>query len=175
MGGPFASVALDLHGRGQIHPVETTLGFTGEADGGDEDRQQEWVQTHKTALWWVAAGSAVAFAVTLAVVPWLVVRIPSDYFAHGKRHRTPWADHHPVVRVALLAGKNLVGCVFIVAGILMLVLPGQGMLTILVGMVLLDFPSKFAIERWVVSRRPVLRSVNWLRQRAKREPLVLDR
>jgi hypothetical protein len=121
----------------------------------------------------MAAASVLAFLATLAAVPFLVARIPSEYFARAKRYPMPWAGQHPVVRGILLAGKNLLGYAFIAAGIAMLVLPGQGLLTILVGIMLLDFPSKYQLERWVVARRPVLRSVNWLRRRAKQPPLVL--
>jgi len=61
-----------------------------------------------------------------------------------------------------------------VAGIIMLVLPGQGIFTILIGIMLLNFPGKYRLERWIVARRPVLRSINWLRRRAGRAPLVPD-
>jgi len=133
----------------------------------------EWIQTHETALWWMAAASMFTFVATLVAVCWLIVRIPSDYFAHDRRHRTPWAGQHPVVRGMLIVGKNLLGCIFLVAGIVMLVLPGQGILTMLVGIMLLDFPGKYKLERWVVWRPTVLRSVNRLRRRAERAPLVL--
>ena len=75
----------------------------------------------------------------------------------------------------MIIGKNLIGYVFVVAGIIMLMLPGQGILTIVIGITLLDFPGKYRLERWVVSRRPVLRSINWVRRRAKRGPLVIDK
>ena len=52
----------------------------------------------------------------------------------------------------------------------MLVTPGQGVLTIVVGMLLFDFPGKFRLERWLVTRPTVWRSINWLRERAGREP-----
>jgi len=74
----------------------------------------------------------------------------------------------------LLIGKNALGYILIVAGIVMLALPGQGILAILIGIMLLNFPGKFRLERWIITRRPVIRSINWLRQRAKRAPLVLD-
>jgi hypothetical protein len=54
----------------------------------------------------------------------------------------------------------------------MLLLPGQGVLTILIGIVLLDFPGKYRLERWAVRHRPVYRSINWLRR--GREPIELD-
>ncbi len=74
----------------------------------------------------------------------------------------------------LLIGKNALGYIFVVAGFIMLVLPGQGIFTILIGIMLLNFPGKYRLEQWIVARRPVLRSINWLRRRAGRAPLVLD-
>jgi Putative transmembrane protein (PGPGW) len=134
----------------------------------------EWLQNNETALLWLAATTIITFMATLIVVPILVVRIPSDYFSRRKRHRKLWANHHPLVRAMLLIGKNALGYILVVAGIIMLVLPGQGIFTILVGIMLLNFPGKYQLERWLATRRPVLRSINWLRQRARRAPLVPD-
>jgi hypothetical protein len=114
------------------------------------------------------------FIATLIVVPWLIVRIPADYFAHGKRPRQPWDGRHPLVRGALLAGKNLLGYLLIAVGAAMLVLPGQGVLTMLLGFILVDLPGKYRFERWFVARPLVLRTINRLRRRARREPLVVE-
>ena len=134
----------------------------------------EWLQNNETVLLWLAATTIITFMATLIVVPILVVRIPPDYFSRRKRHRKLWANHHPLVRAILLIGKNALGYIFVVAGIIMLVLPGQGIFTILVGIMLLNFPGKYQLERWIATRRPVLRSINWLRQRAGRAPLIPD-
>ena len=104
----------------------------------------------------------------------MVVRLPLDYFSYRKRHRAPWADRPTAVRLTLLVAKNALGGVFVVCGIAMLVLPGQGILTILIGVVLLDFPGKYRLQRWVVGHGPVLNSINWLRRRRGREPIALD-
>ena len=135
----------------------------------------EWVHGNETALWWLAASTIFTFMATLIAVPILVARIPSDYFSRKKIHGRPWANLHPVVRVILVIGKNVLGAIFVVAGLIMLVLPGQGIFTILIGIMLLDFPGKYRLERWIVARRPVLQSINWLRQRAGRAALVLGR
>jgi hypothetical protein len=134
----------------------------------------EWYQGNEIALWWLAASTIITFLATLIAVPILVVRIPADYFSHNKRQAIPWAHRHPAVRAMLLIGKNALGYIFIVAGIVMLALPGQGILAILIGIMLLNFPGKFRLERWIITRRPVIRSINWLRRRAKHAPLVLD-
>jgi len=134
----------------------------------------KWLQTDENTIWWRAAASFLTFLAFLILIPLLVVRIPSDYFECGKAHRRLWADQHIALRMVLLIGKNLLGCVIIVAGIVMLVLPGQGILTILAGIMLLDFPGKYRLLRWIVARPQVLRTLNWLRRRAGRAPLYLE-
>ncbi len=59
----------------------------------------------------------------------------------------------------------------ILAGILMLILPGQGILTILIGIGLSDFPKKYQLERWFAKKPTLLNSMNWLRKKANIEPL----
>ena len=83
--------------------------------------------------------------------------------------------YHPVLRVLFLIVKNVCGIVLVLMGVAMLVLPGQGILAILIGLLFLDFPGKFAMERWLVERRPVIHAINWLRAKAHREPLDLPK
>ncbi len=130
-----------------------------------------WIQAHPVAAWWLVGLSALTFVLTLIAIPFLVVRIPPDYFAHEHRETIRWSNRHPVIRALLLILKNLLGGVFLIAGLAMLILPGQGVLTILVGMILIDFPGKFRLERWLVSRPPVFRTVNWLRTRSGHPPI----
>ena len=118
--------------------------------------------------------SGLTFVGTLVLVPILVVRLPAGYFAHQGR-RQPWLTVNPLFRILLVLGKNVFGIILLLAGVLMLVLPGQGILTILIGMTLIDFPGKFYFERWLVTRKPVLQSVNWLRRRAGRSPFLIPK
>jgi hypothetical protein len=57
----------------------------------------------------------------------------------------------------------------------MLVLPGQGLLTMLIGISLMDFPGKRAIERSIIGRPLILKSINRIRQRFGRPPLMVRR
>lgn len=116
--------------------------------------------------WWLAAVSAVTFVGSLAVVPTLAVRIPADYFRADRRGKTPWGRRHPALRLAVLALKNALGVVLVLGGIVMLFLPGQGLLTIFLGVVLMDFPGKYRLERYLISRGPVLKGINWIRCKA---------
>ena len=134
-----------------------------------------WLHEHSAALGWLTAASVLMFLAGLLVVPAVVVRIPRDYFATKKRKRPAGLDRrHWLLRAAVLVLKNAAAYLLIVAGVLMLVLPGQGVLTILAGVMLADFPGKFRLERWLITRGPTLRAVNWLRHRAGRKPLVVD-
>jgi Putative transmembrane protein (PGPGW) len=105
------------------------------------------------------------------LVGWLIVRLPPDYFQQEERRPLESWDRFPLLRWVILIIKNLAGIVLLLAGLLMLLVPGQGLLTIVMGLVLLDFPGKFRLQRWLVTRRGVWRSLNWLRRRAHRPEL----
>jgi len=132
----------------------------------------EWLQSNETVIWWLVVSSVITFVLSLILVPMMVVRIPADYFSYKKRHPKRPEKYPPVVRVILLVIKNVVGVVLVMAGILMLVLPGQGLFTMFVGILMMNFPGKYKLERWIVERGPILKSINWMRKRAGHEPLM---
>jgi Putative transmembrane protein (PGPGW) len=131
-----------------------------------------WVEAHQGLLLSLAGLSVLMFVGSLIALPFLLARIPEDYFADPRRHSTRMKSLHPVAYLSLRVIKNLVGWVLILAGILMLVLPGQGILTMIMGLVLSDFPGKFALERRLASNRRVLSGINWIRRRSGHRPLV---
>lgn len=134
----------------------------------------QWLHEFVVAWgWWLAGASAIAFVATLVLVPVFVVQLPAGYFL---RHRSAesWQRYHPAVRVAFLVLKNLLGIVFLVGGFIMLFMPGQGVLSMAIGIMLLDFPGKWEIERRVVGHPRVLKPINALRRRWGREPLVMQ-
>jgi hypothetical protein len=61
--------------------------------------------------------------------------------------------------------RNALALVLLAAGILMLVLPGQGILTILIALMVSTFPGKYRMERAIMRRPRVLRAANWIRRR----------
>jgi hypothetical protein len=131
------------------------------------------LQTHGVLLCWLSAASVLMFVGSLLAVPWLVLRIPADYFLRQRHYADRWKPRHPLLRIGFLAIKNLIGLVLVLAGVAMLVLPGQGILTILVGLIFLDFPGKFALERWLARQPPVRHALNWIRAKAGRPPLEM--
>ena len=130
----------------------------------------EWLSDYETALWWLGALSVVCFIGTLIAIPMLVARIPVDYFT---RHREPpgpiWRS---VSNLPSVVARNTLGVILILAGIAMLVLPGQGVLTILLGLMLMNFPGKHNLERQIIEQPTVLRAINWMRAKSNTPPLI---
>lgn len=120
----------------------------------------------------LGGASVLIFILSLVSVPWLVARIPEDYFLSPKPYVYYHEFRHPVIRILILIVKNVVGMVLLLSGISMLILPGQGILTIMMGLVLLNFPGKRRFERWLIRKQSISRALNWLRRRAGHAPLL---
>lgn len=116
----------------------------------------------------------VTFLANLALVSFILVKIPADYFRESQGKFL--AKQSPVVRLMALIGKNIAGVLLVVLGVLLSLpgVPGQGVLTILLGVMLLDFPGRRRFERWIVSSPKVLKTVNKLRKRFDKPQLILD-
>jgi len=120
---------------------------------------------------WIAFGSVLSLVVGVVSLPFMVSRIPADYFSHARRHRLSEEAQHPALRLLLSGFKNVLGAVFVFAGMIMLVLPGQGLLTLFTGLLIMNYPGKFALERWLIQRPYVMPAVNRLRGRYGHPPL----
>jgi len=107
------------------------------------------------------------------VVGFLLVRLPADYFCDSSS-RDFWIDRHPVIRRTGLIMKNVFGAVLVALGVLLSLpgVPGPGLLTILIGVMLLDFPGKRRLERWLIGQPTIVRTVNSLRRRYNKPPLA---
>ena len=119
--------------------------------------------------------SVVTFVVSIAVVTLVLVKLPANYF-HSSHAREFLVSRHPVLRIVGIVAKNLLGLVLVGFGIIMSLpgVPGRGVLTILLGIMLLDFPGKRSLETRIVSRPRVNAAVNALRARFDKPPLLLD-
>jgi hypothetical protein len=82
-------------------------------------------------------------------------------------------DHHPVLRLLGVVVKNVVGVVFFLVGFAMLFLPGQGLLTMLIGVSLIDFPRKRQLEAKMVGQPTLLGVINAMRRKFDKPPLTL--
>ncbi|HET7058717.1 MAG TPA: PGPGW domain-containing protein [Nitrospiraceae bacterium] len=116
--------------------------------------------------------SVVGFIGSLVAIPLILVRLPPHYF--DERHPRKWMEHHhPALRLIGHMLKNVAGFVLLAAGIAMLVLPGQGILTMLIGISLVDFPGKRQLERKLIGQPAVLNTINKVREKFGRPPLTV--
>ncbi|MCE9566111.1 MAG: hypothetical protein K8U57_29165 [Planctomycetes bacterium] len=141
----------------------------------------EWLQSLLPEGWtpWHVAVTGVVLAVASALVSVVVIgyvlsRLPADYFVNPAAREVK--ARHPVVHVLFLIVRNLFGVLLIVLGAIMSLpgVPGQGILTILMGVMLVDFPGKHHAERWLLTRRGVLTGVNVLRAKMGKPPLLAE-
>ena len=121
-------------------------------------------------IWWASGLSLLGVIGTIIGVPWVVARLPHDYFNQPRRSVWRESADEPLFAVVLAIAKNVLGALLVLLGLVMLVTPGQGLLTLLVGLLLMNFPGKYQLERWVVGRPGVLGALNWLRQRGGHIP-----
>ena len=131
---------------------------------------QQWIPVD--VLIGLTAASVIGFIGSLIAIPMILVRLPADYFdTRTPRH---WMkDHHPMLRLLGLVVKNVVGVVLLLAGFAMLFLPGQGLLTMLIGISLMDFPRKRALEAKMVGQPTLLGVINSMRHKFDKPPLTL--
>jgi hypothetical protein len=116
-----------------------------------------------------------AFLLSVAAGMIVMLGLPSDYFVRSQaRPESP--RRHPALRIVLVGAKNLLGGVLLLLGLVMAVplVPGPGLLFILLGIGLLDFPGKRLLERRLLRFPRVLASVNALRSRFGRPPILIE-
>lgn len=127
------------------------------------------VKDHQTVVVWITVGSAVGFLLTLLVAPWLLIKLPKDYFSTPETNDLNLLGNHPIAKVVINGFRNTIGFGLILIGVLLLILPGQGLLTILLGIAIANFPGKRKLIQMITSRSSVQRSLNWLRRKAGKE------
>lgn len=131
----------------------------------------DWLQEHKELVIWGTVASLTMFIGTLIVIPVIITRMGEDYFMPSRPES--FAKLHPALRLVGLIFKNLLGMIFVIIGILMIFMPGQGLLTILMGLALLNFPGKRKVELAMVRYPPVRKATDWIRRRAHKSPFQI--
>lgn len=116
-----------------------------------------------------------SFLFNLAIVSIILVKLPADHFSKDKNKKFA-AGSHPMLRVLLIIGKNILGVLLVALGVVLSLpgVPGQGLLTILLGIMLLDFPGRDRLEQKLLSRPTIVNTINRLRGRFGKPPLQLD-
>ena len=115
------------------------------------------------------------FLINLAIVSFILVKLPANHFSKSRKTKF-WSGPHPLLRAAGIIGKNIGGVLLVALGIVLSIpgVPGQGLLTVLLGVMLLDFPGRSRLEQKLLSRPSIVNAINKLRGRFGKPPLQLD-
>jgi hypothetical protein len=137
------------------------------------DLVQRWIPSPGT--WGLQAAIAIGvFLLSAAAGMIVVIGLPPDHFVRAAPVET--SRRHPVLRILLVVVKNSLGALLLLLGLVMAVplVPGPGLVFILLGIGLLDFPGKRSLERRLLRFPHVLASVNSLRSRLGRPPILIE-
>src|SRR6056297_1276445 len=122
----------------------------------------EFLQDREALFAWIGGLSLLTLIVSAIAAPMIIRRMPYDYFLENDTKADELRSRHPVLRVIFLILKNLVGGILLAGGILMLITPGQGLLTMVIGLMLMDFPGKRALEVRLIRVGPLKRAIEWI-------------
>ena len=141
---------------------------------------QAWTARVTAHVGWRGAAIGIGLSVgtfvgSIAATMWILVKLPVDYFSPTHPHDL-FSGRSTLTRIVGTIIKNLLGALLVLLGVVMSLpgVPGQGILTILLGLMLLDIPGIRTLERKLVRRPKVLRTINRIRARYKQPPLELD-
>ena len=131
----------------------------------------QWFADNPEVLIGMGVSSIFIFLISILGISWFVAQMPEDYFLLPKRQTSKWQQQKPILRFIVVVAKNILGLSLIIGGLLMLVLPGQGLLTIITGLLLVNYPGKYKLEQKLVLMPSIYKALNWIRFKAKKPPL----
>lgn len=116
-----------------------------------------------------------SLGLSFAAIGVVMVKIPENYFS--SHYQQDFMPNSPfLVRWGAVIAKNIFGVILVLLGIVLSLpgVPGQGILTILLGLIMLDIPGKRPLEARIIKRPTILSAVNSLRSKYNKPPLILD-
>lgn len=118
---------------------------------------------------------ALSLIVSFGSIAFVLVKIPANYFSshyvHDFMPNSSWW-----IRWGVVVLKNVFGVFLILLGLALSLpgVPGQGFLTILLGLIMLDIPGKRPMEAKIIKRPTILAAANNLRAKYNKPPLIMD-
>jgi len=132
----------------------------------------QWVENagvlfnqHTALLAVLGAASFILLVVSLLASPWLLAKFPVDYFS-----KPVSAAPQSALQILISIIRTALGLLLVMAGIIMFVTPGPGLVFLVIGLALCEFPGKHTLLSRLVSKPSVLKTLNWLRAKAKKPP-----
>jgi hypothetical protein len=134
----------------------------------------DWLTERQELIRQIGNVSLIVIVITVVALPAIVKYLPVDYFVSERREPAWREKRYPLFWRMITLAKNLLGLILILFGIAMLLLPGQGAVTILIGLAISNFPGKYALERRIASQPAVGATLNKLRELTGAPPFLLE-
>ena len=132
-----------------------------------------WSSMNSDLLFLLGSLSIFILIISVFMMVLIISFLPEDYFKSENRNLISSVQNsrYPLLKLLVLITKNFFGVLLLLSGILMLVLPGQGILTIITGLVFMDYPGIYKFERKLLRQKGVINSINWIRSRLSKPSL----
>ena len=132
-----------------------------------------WSSMNSDLVFLLGSLSIFILIISVFMMVLIISFLPEDYFKSENRNLISSVQNsrYPLLKLLVLITKNFFGVLLLLSGILMLVLPGQGILTIITGLVFMDYPGKYKFERKLLRQKGVINSINWIRSRLSKPSL----
>lgn len=132
-----------------------------------------WSSMNSDLLFLLGSLSIFILIISVFMMVLIISFLPEDYFKSENRNLicSVQNSRYPLLKLLVLITKNFFGVLLFLSGILMLILPGQGILTIITGLVFMDYPGKYKFERKLLRQKGVINSINWIRSRLSKPSL----
>ena len=132
-----------------------------------------WSSMNSDLLFLLGSLSIFILIISIFMMVLIISFLPEDYFKSENRNLISNVQNsrYPLLKLLALITKNFFGVLLLLSGVLMLVLPGQGILTIITGLVFIDYPGKYKFERKLLRQKGVINSINWIRSRLSKPSL----
>ena len=129
-----------------------------------------WSSMNSDLLFLLGSLSIFILIISVFMMVLIISFLPEDYFKSENRNLISSVQNsrYPLLKLLVLITKNFFGILLLLSGVLMLVLPGQGILTIITGLVFIDYPGKYKFERKLLRQKGVINSINWIRSRLRK-------
>lgn len=121
-------------------------------------------------LIYLGIGSFIFFIIMILITPWLVGKIPYDYFVNDKYSMKSASK---ITKFIVNPIRNIFGLILFILGFIMLFTPGQGIITILLAVLVMRFPYKRELEQKIIANKNILKALNWLRDKNNKPHIIV--
>lgn len=130
------------------------------------DQVLSWLDQYKLLFSSFAILGVLLLVISLVATPWLISRLPNDYLIKAGLREKP----RGFIRTVIYCVRAVIGLILVILGFVLMLTPGPGLVVLIVGISLAEFPGKERLLVSIATQPSVLKSLNWMRTRRGKQP-----